>query len=167
MSFIRKIKKGNNVYLVEVENKRIGGKVVQHHVKYVGKNADSETVLSTSISDISIEKVKLYGTLLVLDHLANEIKLSSTLGKYGAEILSLVYAHCLGYKSINQMSKWFERTDLNMILNIDNLTEDKLLTALDFFELKDIEVLQKEIFENIRHQYKLSSIQKKTTHTAK
>ena len=157
MSFIRKIKKGKNVYFAEVENKRIDGKIVQRHVRYVGKEADNKTILSTSISDLSIDKVKLYGPLLVLDHLANEIKLPSILGEFGPEILSLVYAHCLDYKSVNQMFRWFERTDLNMLLNLDGLTESKLLSALDFLESKEIEHLPKDIFENVKNRYKLSS----------
>ena len=101
MSFIRKIKKAGKVYLAEVENKRVNGRVVQRHIRYVGKGADNKTILSASISDISIDKVKLYGPLLVLDYLAREIRLSTILGELGDEILSLVYAHCLDYNSIN------------------------------------------------------------------
>jgi len=37
MSFIRRIKKGSNTYLALVENKRVGGKVVQRVIKYIGK----------------------------------------------------------------------------------------------------------------------------------
>jgi len=126
--------------------------------------------LSTSISDLSIDfedkvffqktlssKVKLYGPLLVLNHLANEIELASILGEFGPEILSLVYAHCLDYKGVNQMSRWFERTDLNLLLNLDSLTESKLLMALDFLESKDLDKLQKDIFEKVKSFYKLSS----------
>ena len=36
MSFIRKIKRGNAVYLAEVKNIRVDGKVVQKHLRYVG-----------------------------------------------------------------------------------------------------------------------------------
>ena len=42
MSFIRKVKIGNKIYLSEVENKRINGKVVQKHIRYVGKEADGK-----------------------------------------------------------------------------------------------------------------------------
>lgn len=41
MSFLRKVKIGNRIYLTEVENKRINGKVVQKHIRYDGKEADS------------------------------------------------------------------------------------------------------------------------------
>ena len=52
MSFIRKYTKGDKVYLAEVENQRIKGKVVQRFIRYVGKEADGRTILSTSMSDI-------------------------------------------------------------------------------------------------------------------
>jgi len=38
MSFIRKIKHGNSVYYAEVENKWVNGKVVQKHIRYLGKD---------------------------------------------------------------------------------------------------------------------------------
>jgi transposase len=156
MSFIRKIKKGNKVYLAEVENVRIDGKVVQRHIRYVGKEADGKTILSSSISDAEIESVKLHGPLLVLNHLSKEIGLSAILGSHGDEILSLVFAHCHDYKSINEMSRWFERTDLNMVLNIDKLTERKLLKALDSIESCNLEELQEKIFKKVQSKYKLS-----------
>lgn len=157
MSFIRKIKKGSRIYLAEVENKRINGKVIQHHIQYIGKEADNKTILSTSISDVSIDKVKLYGPLLVLHHLASEIKLSSILGKFGDEILSLVYAHCLDYRSIKQMLQWFERTDLNMLLDLEGLTESRLVDALDYLKPQELSRLQKEIFDSVKVRYNLSS----------
>ena len=132
--------------LAEVENKRVNGRVVQRHIRYVGKEADNKTILSASISDISIDKVKLYGPLLVLDYLAKEIELSTILGDFGDEILSLVYAHCLDYNSINQMPRWFERTDLNMILNLEEVTEFRLLRALDDLESQESGRLQKAMF---------------------
>lgn len=155
MSFTRKIRKGDHIYLDEVENKWINGKVVQKHIKYIGKEVDGKTILSSSISNIEIDHVKLYGPLLVLNHLASEIRLDEHLGQYADEILSLVYAHCLDYKSINQMERWFKRTDLNMMLNIEKLTEDRLLKALDSIEDCDLQKLQKSIFESVRSYYQL------------
>lgn len=156
MSFIRKIKKGDRVYLAEVENRWVKGKVVQKHIRYIGREANGEKILSASISDIQVEEVKLYGPLLVLNFLASEIGLPEFLGEYRSEILSLVYAHCLDYKSINQMKRWFERTDLNMILDIEKLTERRLLEALDSLENCDSEVWQQQIFEAVKKRYKLN-----------
>ena len=155
MSFTRRIKRGGHVYLAEVENKWINGKVVQKHIRYIGKEVDGKTVLSSSMSNIEIDSVKLHGPLLVLNHLAGEIHLNQHLGAYADEILCLVYAHCLDYKSINQMERWFERTDLNMMLEIDSLTEERLLEALDSIENVDLDELQKSIFDSVQSLYQL------------
>ncbi len=157
MSFIRKIKRNGKIYLAEVENKWVRGTCVQRHIRYVGREADGKTILSSSISDVTIDKVKLHGPLLVLNHLAQEIGLSEALGEYGDELLSLVYAHCLDYKSINHMSSWFERTDLSMILDLEDLTERRLLSALDSLEEQDQEALQRRIFENVCKRYNLDA----------
>jgi hypothetical protein len=155
MSFIRKIKKGDRTYLAEVENRRIDGKVVQRFIRYVGKQADGRTVLSTSMSDVQVEEVRLYGPLLVLHHLASEIQLPQRLGDYNQEILSLVYAHCLDYRSLNHMPSWFERTDLNFLLNLQGLTERRLVGALDSLESLDAPAWQRRLFEGVCSQYRL------------
>jgi transposase len=155
MAFIRKIKKQGVVYLAEVESKRINGKVVQKHLRYIGKEADGKTILSSSISDVAVDKVKLYGPLIALNHIAEEIGLKELLGDFSAEILSLVFAHCLDYKSVNEMSRWFERTDLNFILGLNSVTEERLLKSLDSFELMDTEELQKRIFNAVKQKYEV------------
>jgi len=156
MSFVRKIKKGTKVYLAEVENKWVNGRCIQKHIKYVGKEVDGKTVFASSISDLEIENVKIYGPLIVLHHLATEIGLSQCIGHYGDEILSLVYAHCLDYQSVTKMEQWFERTDLNMLLEIDRVTEKRLLTALNSLEEQNIEALQRKIFEAVQKKYQLN-----------
>lgn len=153
MSYIRKYKKDGKIYLAEVESKRINGKVVQKFVRYIGKEADGKTVLTASISDVAVDHVKIYGPLLALNHIAKEIGLSNLIGDFGEEILSMVFAHCLNYKSVNYMPNWFERTDLNMLLDIDGLTEEKLLNALDSLENQDPDILQKKIFKNVQAKY--------------
>lgn len=157
MSFIRRIKRGDKVYLAEAESKWVDGKSIQRHIRYIGKEVDGKTVLSTSMSDVQIDQVKAYGPLLVLHHLATEIGLPDLLGNYSGEILSMVYAHCLDYKSINQMPAWFERTDLNMLLKLEGLTEERLLKALDSLEAQDPETLQRDIFESVRKKYSLKN----------
>lgn len=156
MSYIRKRKRNGKVYLEEVESKRIDGKVVQKHIRYVGREADGKTILSASISDLEIEQVKVHGPLLVLHHLAKEIGLNESLGAFADEMLSMVYAHCLDYQSVNQMSRWYERTDLNMMLSLEGLTEARILEAMDDLEAKNPAALQKTIFENVCAKYPLS-----------
>ncbi|MEW5818210.1 MAG: IS1634 family transposase [Spirochaetota bacterium] len=155
MSFIRKINIHGKIYLAEVENVRINGRVVQRHIRYIGRKVDDKTILSASISQIQVDRVKIFGPLLVLNHIAQQIRLPSILGKYSDEIMSLVYAHCIDYKSINQMSRWFERTDLNSLLNLEGLTEERLLAALDSLESQDSNGLQKKIFHAVREKYNI------------
>ena len=144
MSFIRKIKKGNKIYLAEVEGKRINGKVVQKHIRYIGREVNKETVITIASTDLEVEHVKIHGPLFILHQIATEINLPKILGEYANEILSMVYAHCLDYKSVNNMPEWYKRTDLNTILDLEGLTEDNLLSALDSPESNGDEC-QKEI----------------------
>jgi transposase len=156
MSYIKRFRKGNAVYLAEVESKRIKDRVITRYIRYIGKEVDGKTILSTSISDIQVEKVKLFGPLLVLNHLAKEIDLVKHLGNYGNEILSLVFAHCLNYESINQMPDWFNKTDLTMLLDLEGLTEKRLVQALDSLEKLDSDTLQSKIFESVKKRYHLT-----------
>lgn len=68
----------------------------------------------------------------------------------------MVYAHCLDYQSVNQMAGWYERTDLNMMLSLESLTEARLLEAMDYLESTDPVRLQRAIFENVRERYRLT-----------
>ena len=156
MSFVRKIRKGNNVYLAEVENRWIDGKCIQKHLRYIGREIDGKTVLASSLSDVEVDEVKLYGPLLVLDSIARKIGLHSLLGEYNREILSLVYAHCLDYKSINKMEQWFSRTDLSLLLSLENVTERHFLEGLDSLETQDSQKLQRTIFQQVVQSYNLS-----------
>ena len=155
MVFIRKLKNKSGTYLVEVESYREKGKVKQRYVKYIGREVDGKKILSSSISNIEIESVKVHGPLLVLHHLAKEINLPEILGEFGNELLSMAYAHCVEPKSINQMERWFEKTDLNLILNLHTVTEASLLGALDSINRYGSEVIQKKIFDEVRKKYKI------------
>lgn len=157
MSFIRKYKKNGATYLAEVESTRVNGKVVQRFIRHVGREVDGRTVLSTSMSDVEVEEVKSYGPLIVLHHVAKGIGLAAHLGSYAGEILSMVYAHCLDYRSVNNMPNWFARTDLNLLLGLKEVTESKLLSAMDFLEKRDAEELQRKIHEGVRGKYTLTN----------
>ena len=148
MSFTRRIRKNGRIYLAEVENRWVDGKCVQKHIRYIGKEVDGKTILSSSLSDVAVDEVRLYGPLMVLDYLAKKIRLPELLGERAMEILAMVYAHCLDYKSVNRMEQWFERTDLAMILPLEGVTEERLLGALDTLEALDAIRLQQRIFEN-------------------
>lgn len=155
MSFIRKIKRGKFTYLAEVENKWENGKVVQKHIRYVGKEVNGEKILSGTLANAEVTGVKIWAPLLVLDTLAKQIHLSEILGDYGEYLLSLTYAHCLDPKSLNSMKEWFQRTDLHNMLNIQEVSEKKLYYALDSIDDKNSELVQKKIFKSIKNFYNL------------
>ena len=157
MSFVKRIKRGGKTYLAEVENTRVDGKVVQKYIQYIGREVNNKTVISLSSEDIKIDEVKIYGPLLVLNHIANKIALPDILGKYSSELLSMVYAHCLNYKSVNNMPEWFKRTDLNRILDLEGLTESRLLSSLDTLNEEAMGCYQKEAFDNTRKEYNIST----------
>ncbi|MCY4523358.1 MAG: transposase [Halobacteriovoraceae bacterium] len=157
MSFIKKIKRGDKTYLAEVENFRVKGKVVQKYIRYIGREVDNKAVISLTSEEIKIDEVKIFGPLLVLNYIANKIGLPEILGEYSSELLSMVYAHCLNYKSVNNMPEWYKRTDLNHILNLEGLTESRLLAAMDVLNDETIENYQKIIFNNTKREYAIST----------
>jgi transposase len=157
MSFIRRIKKGNATYLAEVETIRQGKKVKQKFIRYIGKEVDGKQILSSSISNLTIDSVKVYGPLAVLNSLAVSIDLHSRLGEYSKEILSMVYAHCINPQSVTSLVDWFGKTDLNFILDLDRVTEDRLLQAIDSIEKLDCDLLQQIIYESVKENYDIAA----------
>lgn len=155
MVFTRKIKRGKYTYLAEVENKWENGKVVQKHLRYVGKEINGEKILSGSLANAEVDKVTIWAPLLVLNTLAKQIKLSSLLGEDGDYLLSLAYAHCLDPKSIASMEDWYERTDLRNMLSIKEVSEKKLYDALDAMQERNTEQVQKNIFTQVKEAYNL------------
>lgn len=155
MSYIRKVKKNGRTYLAEVRCVRVNGKPTQQFIRYIGKEVDGKRILSSSISNLEIESVKVHGPLVILDHIAKNIGLHEILGEHSHHILSMVYAHCVEPRSVNQMPEWFQKTDLNHLLNLESLTEHKLLDAIDSLEKTGRDELQTKIFNSVRQKYNL------------
>jgi transposase len=56
---------------------------------------------------------------------------------------------------VNHLDRWFQRTDLNMMLSLEDLTETRLLSAMDFLEETDREKLQRDLFQSVKEKYHL------------
>ncbi len=150
LSFIRKYKRNGRVYLAEVENKRVDGKVIQVFIRYVGTDPDSERkAFPSCASELSIKKCQVYGSVLILHHIAEKLGLPKLLGEDAGPLLALVYAHCHNYRSVADTSNWFEKTDLKSILKIDKISEKNLHGSLVNLEKVNLDWLQKSIFQNI------------------
>lgn len=156
MTFIRKVKVGNHIYLQEVESVWTNGKSTHKYIRTIGKEVDNKKILSGSIENSQVTNVAIYGPLLVLNEIAKQINLHKILGEYSSEILSMAYSHCIDPKSINKMEEWFSKTELNHILNLKEITEKKLRDSLDFIE-NDFrnESLQEDIFNSVNSKYNL------------
>jgi len=157
MSFIRKIKRGQYTYLAEVENKWVKSKVVQKHIRYVGKELSGKPILSGTVANAEVTKVTIWAPLLALHTLAKQIHLPEILGEHGEYLLSMAYAHCLDPKSVNKMEDWYQRTDLHRMLSISDVSEKKLYAALDSVNDNSSEIIQKNIFRSVREVYNISS----------
>src|SRR5882757_2967990 len=112
MAFIRKIKKGNAVYLAKVESYREAGKVKQRVLEYVGKQENGVAVEKVDISKLDIVDVKHYADVAVLHQLAIELNLNYLLGKHHKPIIALLIAHLICKGSIMRVSKWIEQSTI-------------------------------------------------------
>lgn len=149
MSFIRKIKRGNRVYLAEVENYRDGVKVRQKLIRYIGLDPDCvKNDIPFKISDLKVGPVKVFGAVIALESIARELGFFDLLGDIAAPILTLVFAHCLEYRSIEDATEWYETTDLPNILGYQKMPINKLHNAIETLATRDSAAIQKSVFEN-------------------
>lgn len=155
MVFIRKIKKGKYIYLAKVENKWVNGKVVQKYLGYVGKEVSGKQIHSGTMENSDVTKVTIWAPLIVLDTLAKQVNLAELLGDKGEYLLSMVYAHCLDPKSVHRMEDWYQRTDLHSMLQIQDVSEQKLYNALDSIDERNYTLIQKNIFRAVTEKYHL------------
>jgi len=156
ISFIRRIKKGNSVYLAEVENRRIGGKVVQKNIRYVGKEVDDKPILTGSVASSSVDKVTVFGPFLILDEVARQIDLGEALRECRNYLLSLAFAHCVAPDSLKGMSEWYQKTEIRHLLDIPEITYKKLVEAIDSLDGMDGEKVRERIFSRLKDVLTLS-----------
>lgn len=141
MVFIRKIRKGGNVYLAKVESYRKNGKIKQRCIEYLGKEVDGQAVRRTNRANISVKSVKQSLDVLVVDEVAGELKIKSLIDD--KNVLVLVYSHLLGSRSINRMEEWLGFTEIPEKLGLENVSTRKLydtiadLSELDFGKVEE------------------------------
>lgn len=148
MSFIRKIKKKDAVYLAEVENYREGGKVKQRFIRYVGKEVNLQPAAATlDAATLEVTSVKKYLDYQVLHTIAQKLTLPKLLGEKARYILLLVYTQLTSRKPIYQIPQYVEHTVLQEVLGIDKLVDKQLYEALDSLEYLDFAPVEDKVFE--------------------
>jgi len=149
MAFIRKIKKGNAVYLAEVKNYREEGKVKQKVIRYIGKEEDGQVIRRIRTDDIEIESVKQYLNYKVLHDIALRLNLPDILGDRYKHILLLIYTQIVNRKSLYKIPEYIELTCLKELLNIDRIIDKHLYSALDELEELDFSEIEDKIFKKL------------------
>ena len=154
MAFIRKIKKGNSVYLAEVENYREDGKVKQRVIRYLGKEENGEVVRKISSDKIEIESVKKYLDYKILDEIAKRLSLDKLLGDKSKYILLLVYTQLISRKPIYKLPAYVEQTALKEILGLEKIIDKQLYEAIDQLDEIEFSDIEKKIFEKLSEDNK-------------
>ena len=153
MTFIRKKKVGDKVYLIEVKNVRENGKIKQKFVKYLGREVNGKAVKKVATSDIQAMNVKQSLDVLAIDKIAEELKLNEILYK---PALSLAYSQLLEKRSINKLEDWMRYTEIPEVLGIELPSVKELYESLADINEEDFEKINEkmssvfESYENIR-----------------
>lgn len=150
MTFVRKIKKGNAVYLALVENKRIKGKVKQKVIKYLGKEIDGKPVKRVNPYDIEAKAVKHHADVLTIDRVAGMLGLHEALGENSKYILAMAYSHLIERPSINKLEEWFKRTEIPGVLGIEKISTAKLYTTLAELSEMDFTPVEEGIYHKLK-----------------
>ena len=147
MAFIRKIKKGDAVYLAKVESYREEGKVKQRVLEYVGKEENGVPVQKVDINKIEVENVKHHTDIVVIYQLSLELKLNYLLGKHHKAIIALIIAHLVCKGSVLKISKWIDYSTIKETLGIAELTTEMLYNAFDYLDELDFNRIEQSIFD--------------------
>jgi len=145
MAFIRKIKKGDAVYLAKVESYREDGKVKQRVLEYIGKEENGKPVQKLDINQLGIDNVQHYADVKVLYQLALELNLNNLLGKHHKSIIALLLAHLICKGSILRISEWIKHSTITEVLDLEELSTDRLYRALDYLEECEFEKVEYDI----------------------
>jgi transposase len=154
MSFVRKIKKKDAIYLAEVESYREDGKVKQKVIRYLGKEVDGAPVKRIVSGDVEVSAVKKYLDYHVLHQIAQKLELDKLLGSYSKYILLLVYTQLISRKPLYKLPEHVEQTALKELLGIGKLIDKQLYEALDMLEELDFGAIEDRIFNLLSQERK-------------
>ena len=147
MTFEYREKRGDSIYVYEMESYRDGDKV-RHRKKYRGIERETPkgivfTPANKNILDriVLTENVHL-GNVLVLNKIVEEIDLANIIDKHsikggglpsGKQLSMLAINYAIDPVSLNQFSSWYEDTALPKITGIpsEKLNKDNLGSAMD------------------------------------
>jgi hypothetical protein len=143
MSFIRKKKVKDKIYLVDVKNVRENGKIKQKFIRYLGREVDGKAEKRVLTKNIQATSVKQSLDVLAIDKIAEELKLKEI--KYKSA-LSLVYSQLLEKRSINKLEDWIRYTEIPNVLGMTNPSIKELYESLADINEEDFEKINDKMF---------------------
>ena len=143
MTFIRKKKVGDKIYLVEVKNVRENGKIKQKYVRYLGKEINGKAVKRVLTSDIQATNVKQSMDVLAIDKIAEELRLKEIPFK---PALSLAYSQLLEKRSVHKLGDWMRYTEIPEVLGIELPGVKELYESLADINEEDFEKINEKMF---------------------
>jgi len=143
MTFIRKKKVGDKVYLIEVNNVRVNGKIKQKFVRYLGREVNGKAVKRVSTNDIQATSVKQSLDVLAIDKIAQELRLKEVSYK---PAISLVYSQLLEKRGINKLEDWIRYTEIPDVLGIKAPNVKELYESLADINEDDFEIINEKLF---------------------
>jgi len=144
MTFIRRVKAGNRIYLAEVKSVRKNGKVKQEFIRYLGREIEGRPVKKVNTNNIEAVSVKQSLDVLAIDKIAKELSINSISNKY---FLSLIYSQLLEKRGINKIQEWIRFTEIPEILGLDNISAKSFYESLTEINDEDLEKINKYIFQ--------------------
>lgn len=145
MAFIRKIKKGDAIYLAKVESYREDGKVKQRVLEYVGKEERGQPVIKIDLEKVVVSSVKRHLDIKVLHQLAGELGLPKMLGKAVNPLLAMIYAHLLQKSSIAKLPDWFDHTTIYELLKCEPFSTKELYESLEQIQKVNFETVEAKL----------------------
>ena len=142
MSFIRKIKIRERIYLAEVKSVRENGKVKQKFIRYVGTEINGKIAKRVLTHDIKVKNVKRSLDVLCIDSIAKELGINSIKNKY---FLALVYSQLLEKRSISKLEDWLRFTEIPDVLEIKDLSTKELYESLTDIDDEEFEKIDSEM----------------------
>jgi len=158
MTFIREVRTKSGIYLHEVRSVRKNGKVVQEYVRSIGKKGSRGEVIPSKWERLKVDGVLMHGNLIPLKLVSEELGLGEVLDEWtagkGADILALVFAHCIDPISLNRIQKFLCKVDVEYV-GIGEVKTSTLRRDLDRLTESEraIHLIEEELFQKVLELY--------------
>jgi len=149
MAFVKKLKKGNSTYAIEVEGYRDDkGKVKHRYKRYLGKVGEDGEIMP-SAKEIKVDSVFRYGLPAIVHSTINELKLGEVFSEYSDELKTLTLMQVVDPSSLTKMLHRTSHIDPEFITP---LTRKRADSALEYLQGKK-ELIEQRIYDRLKGHF--------------